>query len=360
MSSRTKTVAVVGGGPAGSVCARELAGRGHQVVLVERGRPARQRLGETAGPALRRQLEACGLRPAPQLFHPLKSLFASWGGAEAEARSYAFWHADDGLLLDREAFDAWLLDCAAEAGVDVRRGCQVEGVRPDGEGWVLAVRRGELRDSLAVGFVVEATGRAARSVVHADAVRFYTDRLVCLSVEFPTARGAASEALVESCAAGWWYAVLLPDGNQLLAFFTDADLAGPRGSREEVFKAALDATLHIRRLAADMPAGAALRVADARTSARRVLWRGRWLCVGDAAWCLDPLSGKGIERAVADGLGAARAVSELMTGRGEGAIRTFAVSSAEAFNESLNTQRSYYAADSRWPNSPFWRRRSRP
>ncbi len=351
-------VAVIGGGPAGSICARELARHGHSVVLLECELQARPRPGETCGPGLSRVLEGlCGLRVPPALFAPLPSFFSAWGDSELDNRSFRLWQAADGVVLDRGAFDEWLLGTLTEASVTVLRGCTVRNARSEGDRLLL---RGFTREGpvgISAGFLVEATGRVARSVVQPGVGRFFTDALVCFSVEAP---GPASGPLagVESCAAGWWYTVRLPDFRQLIALFTDADLVPAKEARLDWLQSLLDATLHMRKLAPAIPDGARVRVWDARTSARKVLWRSRCLSIGDAAWCLDPLSGTGIERAVKSGLESANAISHaIRTGDFE-LLRSFAVSEAHAFRRSLTMQARYYAQELRWPNEVFWRRRA--
>jgi flavin-dependent dehydrogenase len=351
-------IAVVGGGPAGSICARELARQGHSVVLLEREIRACPRPGETCGPGLSRVLDGlCGLRVPPAIFAPLPSFFSVWGDSELDNRSFRMWQAADGLVLDRSAFDEWLLGTVAEAGVIVLRGCTVREARSEGDRLMLSGFTSEGPVAISAGFLVEATGRVARSVVQPGVGRFFTDALVCVSVE---ALGPTSGSLagVESCATGWWYTVRLPDFRQLIALFTDADLVSTRGTRLEWLQGMLDAALHMRRLAPAIPAGARVRVWDARTSVRKVLWRTRCLSIGDAAWCLDPLSGTGIERAIKSGLESASAISHaIRTGDFE-VLRSFAVSEAHAFRHSLTIQARFYARELRWRNEVFWRRRA--
>lgn len=349
-------VAVIGGGPAGSVCARELARRGHSVVLLERSICARSRLGETCGPSLRRWLEGkCSLPLPRHIYRPLPTFYSAWGSEELDGRSFAFWHAGDGLVLDRGAFDEWLLNSAREAGVTVLRGFSVEYARRHEAGWML----GSLCErTVTARFIVEASGRAGKSVVHADAHRFFTDKLVCLSVEFVGEGTHDSLALIESCSQGWWYWVCLPNCKQLLALFTDADLVKSQKARAQTLNSLLSATRHVRRFSSPILKGSHVRISDARTSARKVLWRDSWLPVGDAAWSLDPLSGNGIERAVKSGLEAARAVSEMIDGKGEAGLRSFALATANDFSESLAAQSRYYAAELQWRDTDFWRRRS--
>jgi hypothetical protein len=151
--------------------------------------------------------------------------------------------------------------------------------------------------------------------------------------------------------------VRLPNGRQIVALFTDADVVAPAETRVNWLEAVLNTTSHIRRLADRFPKDAKIHVCDARTAVRNVLWRDSWISIGDAAWCLDPLSGAGIERAINDGIEAAAAISRAMTNGDPEQLRSHAVSRAHAFRQSLAVQRRYYGVETRWRDSVFWRRR---
>jgi flavin-dependent dehydrogenase len=351
-------IVVIGGGPAGSTCARQLARLGHEVLLAERSTDPRPRLGETSGPRTYRLLEqVCDLSPPPATYRPLTTFFSAWGSEQLDGRSLAFWQAGHGLVLDRRAFDEWLLSSAEAAGVTVLRGCAILDGCWSSDGWMLHGMMDGREQRFAASFVVEATGRMTRSVVHPDVQRFLTDTLVCLSVELPEGLSEDLSATVESCAFGWWYTVQPPNGRQIVALFTDADLVEPAETRLEWFKAILNATIHIRRLAHQFPEDGMVHVCDARTSIRSVLWRDTWICIGDAAWCLDPLSGAGIERAIRNGIDVAAVVSNAVTSGDFGELRSHAVQRADAFREALWLQRRYYDIETRWSEAVFWRRR---
>jgi len=350
-------VVVVGGGPAGTMCARQLAADGHDVVLADHGRP-RRRVGETSGPMLWRLLRgACGVDPPRDHHRPLAGFASAWGQAALDGRSVAFWHAEQGTVLDRPAFDTWLRGSAAEAGVTVLDGCRVTGGGTTGD---RALVRGliDARElTIAARVVVEATGRAARCLTQHDATRIAADALVCVWAETATHQ-AGGEAVIEACAPGWWYTVAIPDGGSVVALFTDADLVPPIRQRGEWFRDLLGRTDHVRHVACAVPADSALGICGARTSARRVLWRDTYLAVGDAAWCLDPLAGMGVERSVQDGIDAAKAVSLAIRDGDPAPLHAHALATARSFNEQLDLWRRYYAIETRWRDAPFWRRRA--
>jgi flavin-dependent dehydrogenase len=351
-------VIVIGGGPAGSICALQLARLGHSVTLAERSAGPSPQLGETCGPRIKRVLEgACNLSLPRTIYRPLDTFLSAWGSDEVDVRNFVFWQAESGLVLDRTAFNEWLLSSAESAGVNILRGCHMSTGWPCAEGWTLKCLIDGREQMLSASFIVEATGPRARSVVQPGVTRFFTDALVCLSVELCGPSSEHPTVMVESCAAGWWYLAELIGGRQIVALFTDADMVAAAETRSEWFNSILDTTSHIRRLVHDFPKDARVRVCDARTSVRNILWRDAWLSIGDAVWCLDPLSGAGIERAINDGISAANAISRALTVGDAELLRAHAVSRAHSFRESLAAQRSYYGAETRWRETVFWHRR---
>ncbi len=351
-------IVVIGGGPAGSICARQLGCLGYDVVLAERSNSSRPRVGETCGPGTRRLLEDVCSLSLPRATHRFLTTFHSaWGSGDVDGRRFEFWHAENGLVLDRMAFDGWLLGLAEAAGVTVLRGYHVVGGRSAEREWILSGFVGGQQRELVASFVVEATGARARSVAQPDVKRFFTDGLVCVSVELSEQTFDEPSVLVESCRAGWWYTVRLPNGKRIVALFTDADLVEPAENRLGWLNAVLRATAHVRRLAYPLSQDARIDVCNARTSVRNVLWRNNWVSIGDAAWSLDPLSGTGIERAIRDGIEAASAISQAVISDDVQHLRAHALSRVDAFRSSLAAQRGYYGLETRWPNSVFWRRR---
>ena len=349
---------VLGSGPAGSVCAHQLALRGHDVLLTERRSSFRRRVGETCGPSVRRLLEgACGLSLPRSAYRPITTISSAWGSNQIDGRRFALWHADDGFVLDRPVFDEWLLRSAEAAGVTILRGCRVINGRRHGAGWLVETQADGCDRTLHAGFIVEATGRGARSVVLPDVRTFATDALACVSVELNEQLCDSGAALVESCGAGWWYSVTLPNDRHMLALFTDADLIPPARGRRDWLNAVVDTTTHIRKLSPLLREDVPIKVCGARTSVRSILWRDTWTSIGDAAWSLDPLSGAGIERAVADGIQTAAAISRALSDGDTEPLKALALARANAFQKSLVVQRRYYRAEKRWRNSAFWQRR---
>lgn len=119
----------------------------------------------------------------------------------------------------------------------------------------------------------------------------------------------------------------------------------------------VESTTHVKHLLTGRQPVGDPRGADAG-SARLDRFGGvRWLAVGDAAISFDPLSSQGIMTGLYSGVNAGRAMARSLGGdpnlveeylrRLDGIYR--------AYRTNLET---YYAAEGRWSDRPFWKRRA--
>jgi flavin-dependent dehydrogenase len=361
--SSANPVVVIGGGPAGSLCAQQLALRGVPVVLFDERTKPRSNKIETCAPSVWRQLELA-LRespPAPAAA-PLSGFWSSWGSAIWERQDYNFWHAGEGLLIERAQFDDWLLRMAEKAGAVVRRGFRVEECRqaapPDGETWIVETRHGVDHASQQASFIIEATGPLSRSPAQKNAARILTDNLVCVSAEYASEHSHEAAAGVEASANGWWFAAKRPPGTLLLSYFVDADEIPPPRQRLPWFREALSRTSQVKDFLAVESAPPPLKIVGARTSIRKLLWCKSWVAIGDAALTIDPLSGGGIGRAVEDAIGAANAIANQLLASERSFLKDFAENKVSQFEHQRKIQASFYGAESRWADERFWRRRA--
>ncbi len=150
-------VVVAGGGPAGSVCARELALRGFAVTLVERSAfPRRKVCGEYLNAGAVRTLDELGLGEAVRAAaSPLRGVRLVPPGAPGIELPFP----GTSLALARATLDALLLDAARASGVAVLR-ANVEDVLRDGDraaGFAVREEDGGRRE-LRARFVVGADG----------------------------------------------------------------------------------------------------------------------------------------------------------------------------------------------------------
>lgn len=148
-------VCVIGGGPAGSVCALRLARLGHRVVLVERRVFPRPHVGEALSPGVPPLLDFLGVREALDGSVPSPGALVRWEDAhirmvEPDPRA---------VTVDRGRFDQALLAAARAAGVSVFQPVRAGRPRRGPAGWEIPVGH----DVLRARFLVDASGRRRAS-----------------------------------------------------------------------------------------------------------------------------------------------------------------------------------------------------
>lgn len=352
---------IAGGGPAGAAAAIVLARAGHAVLLVDATPPdpGRLRVGESLPPASRPLLRDLGLLERLEGEGHLVSAGTSsaWGSPQPLATDFVFDPNGPGWHLDRPRFDRSLRRAAAEAGAEVREAVAVRGVRREGGAWRCGLDDG---GEVTSRTLVDATGRRAALARGLGATRERRDRLVGLVGAAPARDGDLdARTLVEAVPDGWWYTALVPGRRRVVALMTDADLVPADARAAAGFAAALAETAHVGPLvgAAVVPLtepahGSRLRPPAGGSGG------GGWLAVGDAAIAFDPLSSQGIATALYTGLVGAEALDAALAGDPR-ALPSYAArvdSVAAAYERNL---RHAYAAETRWPDRPFWSRRHR-
>jgi len=357
--SERADVLVLGAGPAGAAGALALARAGCSVTLVGRaGRVGvhRPRIGETVPPAVIRPLARLGIWEAflADGHKPAPGTVVLWG----DEQPYEYDHIIDpygcGWHLDRDQFDATLLDAARHAGARVHLRTPGGRLERDRAGWSVPVA-GPTPGSVQAPVVVDATGRAACVARRCGAGRVSEDRLIGL-VRFGRSSSTDPRTVLEACAEGWWYAAGLPRGRAVTMLCTDADLV-PRlpSARAQFWDRTLSRTGLVKEImAAD--AQAPIHTVVAHTDALGVCAGPDWVAVGDAARTQDPLSGQGITTACASAIRAAEAIVDLPA---RSALSALSEQNSEEHSAHLRARHAHYRREDRWLDSPFWARRHR-
>lgn len=360
-------VAIVGGGPAGAATALALARHAPalRVLILEASDYGSPRLGETLAPSALPLLDQLGLREgfAASGARPAAGTLSTWGLPEGQvggddaiaSPAGPAWH------LDRRAFDAWLAESAAAAGATLWRGCRVDRAVRAESGWRLeVVGDGHGGEPVTARCLIDATGRRAALATRLGARRVLLDDQVALYAFF-TGGKDDRRTLIEPIADGWFYASRLPDERLAIAFFTDGALLKREGLREpSALLAKVAQTFFLRQWleGAELVEGPIPHTAAAGHLSP-VAGEG-WLAVGDAAFSLDPLSGQGLVKALANAFWAAYAVADLLQGghdvETDPMARYRAATGAE-LEPYLRTRNEIYRQETRWPAAPYWQRR---
>ncbi len=362
-------IVVVGGGPAGAVAALTLAGRGHDVMIVDATAGPVRKVGECLSPGSASMLDMLGLRDgmerAGHLASPGNRSF--WGSSTAAEHDFLFGRQGHGWHLDRARFEADLVSQAVAAGVRWHPGHRLRAARYSEETWQLVLDTADDQRLVETDYVVDATGRTrtlARTLVDVHAAPLpgaASDRLLGLAGVFSSSgeRDAGvrdRRTVVEATEFGWWYSALLAGGDLVAVAMTDADLM-PADDAWDTLLAPAEETR--RRIACHGGRLAARPRARLASGSRLARCQGPgWIAVGDAALAFDPLSSYGITSAMGTAYYAAHAVADTLAGDTKAAI-VYEALLEQTWERYLGEHAAHYALEDRWPDRPFWSRRLR-
>lgn len=331
--------------------------------MIERSGYADTRVGETLPPSIRKLLVGLGVwdQFLAGNHSPSFGIHSAWGHAELYENNFIFNPYGTGWHVDRARFDAMLACNVEHAGAKFYRHAQLISCAQDGAGvWVIEFACEDRRKSLRAKFVVDATGRKSVLTHRLGAKRITYDRLVGVVCFFSCGSPRShlgNNTLVEAGEYGWWYSAALPDSRIIVAYMTDADLFGKASKRTPNY------WQQQRRNAPHTHARAKSRAQEsdpfifAANSSRLDYFVGKnCLAVGDAAMAFDPLSSQGVYNALMSGLLAAHAIECSLAGD-QRELHGYAVAIENNFAEYLAAREKCYRRETRWPNSPFWKRR---
>jgi flavin-dependent dehydrogenase len=345
-------VAVIGAGPAGAATALCLSKLGWRVVVNDCASLDRARLGETLPPETNPVLQRFGIRDAflEQSPLPVPGVISRWGSASPAVTDFVGNPYGSGWHIDRRRFDAMLCHAAQASGATVLLG-QTLYWSKDQNRW----RAGEL----AARCLVNATGRTGLSLDRELGTEREDTLLAAVFRGICARNDEDARTWIESAPAGWWYSALLPDRKTITMFFTGAEIyrAGGISFAEQLAYAPL--TLSRLRNGDARVA----RVAYAPSGIATSISGPTWLAVGDSASSYDPLSGRGIYKALCHAEVASEAIDAWLRGdcdpssAAEEAMSGYVARVRRDYNLYTVQRQGFYASELRWPDQPFWRRR---
>jgi len=349
-------VVIAGAGPAGSLAAYCLARKGARVLLVDETRKTSPTIGDSLPGAARPLLRDLGLLSILTEGGHLSSTgtTSAWGGEQTVTSDTLLDPHGAGWRLNRNRFDADLEAAALHAGAHRRTARVIGAARNDGT-WKIELTEG----TATAKWLIDATGRRASVARRLGAQRHRDAPLMAVCVWLASNGAQATEvdheqrAFVEAVPEGWWYAARLPGNIRTVLFHTDpVHTVSPLDAVK--WQTAVARTNHIQRFVSGAQPVEPLRGTEACGAWTEPYMGDGWLTAGDAAMSFDPISSQGIFNALYTGMAAANAVETSLGGSTTaGAEYTDRLRSIrQAY---LRHRHSYYAAESRWPDQPFWR-----
>lgn len=312
-------VAIIGGGPSGSTAATFLARQGHRVVVFEREKFPRFRIGESLLPYSMDAFARLGL------VEELDARFVQKFGAEITTvcgTNSAKVYFKNGLgakhhrayHVVRSEFDQLLLDHAGRNGAIVRQGTSVDSLEFGADDVTLAVTSGGGMESIRARYLLDCSGRSAVVGQYFRLKKSY-ENLKKLSVfahyEKVERSGGIEGSFIRLIRGRdrWFWMIPLSPTKMSIGIVMDAKDFKAMKKAPDVF---LDETLREQPQIWSRMQHAS-RVTDVLCASdysyRNTSLQGdRWLLAGDAAGFIDPIFSTGVFLGIRSGEQAAEAL----------------------------------------------------
>ena len=321
MSGEAYDVAIIGGGPAGSVAAALLARAGRRVIVLERDKFPRFHIGESLLPFSMQAFTRLGLHDKFARAGFMEKFGGEMYGACGDDGVKFYFEdgfrsqTDRSYQVTRADFDKVLLDHAAESGAEVREETGVDKIDFSDEGATLAVSQG---DEIRARYVIDASGR--NSILSAKfKLKENYEHLQKVSVfahyDGMTRAAGRDGTLTRMVRAidRWFWVIPLSATRTSVGVVLDGAVYKKSGlSAEDFLQQAIEEQPILMQQMRD-----AERVTPVRTAAdfsyrSSRLTGDRWMLAGDAAGFIDPVFSSGVFLAVLAGEQAADALHEVL------------------------------------------------
>jgi flavin-dependent dehydrogenase len=301
-------VLIIGGGPAGSTAAIQLARAGWRVTLLEKSRHPRFHIGESLLPMTMPLLEKLGVMEDMRAIGTLK-LGADFPNDEGGYNTFRFDRALDAkrgfaLQVPRAKFDQILFEKARSEGVDAHEETTVTAVDFEGDQPVVQARQGAHIVEIRPQWLLDASGRDAflGSKLKVRRKNGQHQSAAVFSHFTGVARRPGEDAgniSIYRHPHGWMWLIPLPDDVMSVGAVCFPDYLKTRSGDLEAF---LHQTLALNPEVATRMAGAQ-RVAQVHATGNYAydstrMSGPRWLLLGDAYAFVDPMFSSGVHLAM--------------------------------------------------------------
>jgi flavin-dependent dehydrogenase len=348
-------ICVIGAGPAGSTFAARMVQLGHQVHLIERERFPRRHLGESLSPGVMTLLKAADMHEAVEAasFPRVRSVSVKWADGPRLRED----PSEEGLLVDRGAFDLCLLECARAFGVRVHQPARILERMWDGARWRLTLDADGTSTTLDADFVADASGR--RNALSRRPMKTGAPTLAVYGYW----RGASLPRTprIEAGQDAWYWGVPLPDGTYNTLVFVDPKQfrSAPGSNMSERFLGLIDRS-GLMEDCRDVELIAPVRAIDATPYLDSDCVAPTRIQLGDAALAIDPISSSGVQKAIQSALSGAIVANTLLRWpeSADAALSFYRAHLTDASERHRRWAAQHYRDVADICGRPFWRERS--
>jgi len=321
MSGEMYDVAIIGGGPAGSVAGALLARSGRRVIVLERDKFPRFHIGESLLPFSMQAFTRLGLHEKFTRAGFMEKFGGEmYGACGGDGVKFYFEdgfrsQTDRSYQVTRADFDKVLLDHAAENGAEVREETSVEKIDFSDDAATLAIsRKNGTPEEIRARYVIDASGRNSILSAKFKLKKNYQHlQKVSVFAHYDgMSRAAGRDGTLTRMVRAidrWFWVIPLTATRTSVGVVLDGDVFKKSGlSAEDFLQEAIEEQPVLMEAMRD-----AERVTPVRTAAdfsyRSTRLTGdRWMLAGDAAGFIDPVFSSGVFLAVLAGEQAADAL----------------------------------------------------
>jgi flavin-dependent dehydrogenase len=322
VTNETYDVAIIGGGPAGSVAGALLARAGRRVIVLERDKFPRFHIGESLLPFSMRAFQRLGLLEKFARAGFMEKFGGEMYGACGDDGVKFYFEdgfqsqTDRSYQVTRADFDKLLLDHAAESGAEVREETSVNQIDFSDDGVTIGITRKEngAASEIRARYVIDASGRNSilgakfklkKNYEHLQKVSVFAhyDGMIRAA-----GRDGTLTRMVRAIDRWFWVIPLSPTRTSVGVVLDGAVYKESGVGAEEFLQKAIEEQPILMEAMRDTE-----RVTPVRTAAdfsyRSIRLTGdRWMLAGDAAGFIDPVFSSGVFLAVLAGEQAADAL----------------------------------------------------
>lgn len=371
-NAQPKSVAIIGGGPAGCAVALSLHnalslsdGAEDQVSInvFDAGKKQSAAIGETIPPAatpLLYQLEIQHLINNSK-HHECPGSMSLWGSDKAGYNDFLYTPIGKGYHLDRAEFNRQILDVVVAKNITYYPDSSLSQLEAKEDKFQLKFnKKNKQAFNFDADYVVDASGKSAVFARRLSVARNLLDEVISLCVIVETPAGFTKTTLVEAVEDGWWYAASLPNKTMIISFCSDISrIKEANYLQQSVW---IEAFCKTQLLSQHIPKNI---LTDTMTIHKRVapssilsqVTGKNWVAIGDAASSYDSVSSAGITKALQNGLSAGKALSQLILENSSSAMQDYQNSVFHDFNQYAKLRYDIYKSETRFQSQPFWQRR---
>ena len=317
-------VAIIGGGPAGSIAAALLARAGRRVVVFEREKFPRFHIGESLLPFSMKAFSRLDLHEKIRRAGFMKKFGGEMFGSCSETGNKFYFkdayrsQSDHAYQVTRADFDKLLLDHARESGVEVREQTTVARVTFAREHVDLAIGENGSSENVRARYVIDASGRNSVLGTQLGIKKNY-DHLQKLSlfahydgVWRPDGIDATLTLLIRGIDRWFWIIPLTAQRTSIGVVLDKETFRAAKMSAEDFLEQSLAEQPIIAKRMANAQRVSEVHVAADFSYRSARLHGDRWLLAGDAAGFIDPIFSSGVFLAVFSGEQCADILNEVL------------------------------------------------